>query len=154
MSAATTGGGEWGPRDANGGELVIREVSLKRIPMRVRSLPLLLCLAGCSASAPTDVVCTAVALPGVSVEVRDADTQAGLAAIARGAVTEGLFVDSLRAIGSSTTMQAAYERPGTYTVDVRATGYQPFTTVGVKVTKGECHVNTQTITVNLQKVRS
>lgn len=122
--------------------------------MRVGCLPLLLTLAACSTSAPTDVVCTMVALPAVTVVVRDADTQAGLAGVARGAVVEGAYIDSLRAVGSATTMSAAYERPGTYSVDIRATGYQPFTTTGVKVTKDQCHVITQTVTVNLQKVRS
>ncbi len=110
---------------------------------------------GCKASNSTDpIVCTTEARAGINVVVRDADTQAGIAALARGAVTDGAYVDSLRANGSTTTMAAAYERPGTYTVDVRATGYQGFTTTGIIVTKDACHVVPQTVTVNLQKVKS
>ena len=120
--------------------------------------PLVLALtlaAGCTASNATDpVVCTTEARAGITVVVRDADTQAGIAALARGSVTDGAYVDSLRANDSTTTMSAAYERAGTYSVDVRATGYQGFVTTGVTVTKDQCHVNPQTVTVNLQKVKS
>ncbi|MBY0492169.1 MAG: hypothetical protein K2R93_20180 [Gemmatimonadaceae bacterium] len=123
--------------------------------MRTPLLLLLTLVAGCNASNNTDpIVCTTEARAGINVVVRDADTQAGLAAVARGAVTDGAYVDSLRANGSTTTMAAAYERPGTYVVDVRATGYQGFTTTGVTVTKDQCHVIPQTVTVALQKVKS
>jgi hypothetical protein len=118
-------------------------------------LLLLATLAGCNASTNTaPVVCTTQAVAGVNVVVRDADTQAGIASLARGAVTDGAYVDSLRANGSQTTMSAAYERTGTYVVEVRATGYQGFITTGVTVTKDQCHVIPQTVTVNLQKVKS
>jgi hypothetical protein len=120
-----------------------------------RTILLLVGLAGCTASNTTDpVVCTTEARAGITVTVRDAETQAGIAALARGAVSDGAYVDSLRANGSATTMSAAYERAGTYTVDVRATGYQGFTTTGIKVTKDQCHVIPQTVTVNLLKVKS
>lgn len=112
-------------------------------------------LAGCKASNNTDpIVCTTEARAGITVVVRDADTQAGIAALARGSVTDGAYVDSLRAVGSTTTMSAAYERAGTYVVDVRATGYQGFTATGIVVTKDQCHVIGQTVTVNLQKIKS
>lgn len=112
-------------------------------------------LMGCKASNNTDpIVCTTEARAGINVVVRDADTQAGIAALARGSVTDGAYVDSLRTYGSTTTLAAAYERPGNYTVDVRATGYQGFTTTGIIVTKDACHVVPQTVTVNLQKVKS
>lgn len=106
------------------------------------------------AAAPDDILCTMEARAGIVVVVRDADTQAGLAAIARGSATDGAYVDSLRSNGSATTMSGAYERPGTYVVDVRASGYQPFTTTGIRVTKDQCHVITQTVTVALQRARS
>jgi hypothetical protein len=123
----------------------------KRTPL----VPLLLLLsAGCSASDNTGVACTTNIVYGVVVEVRDADTQAGIANIARGSVTDGAYTDSLRANGSTLTLSGAAERTGTYVVDIRATGYQGFNTTGVKVTGGTCHVTPQTVKVSLQKTKS
>lgn len=111
-------------------------------------------LAGCKASNSTDVVCTLEARAGINVTVRDAETQAGLAGIARGAAIDGAYVDSLRPGGSTSTLSGAYERVGTYTVEIRATGYEGYTTTNVRVFKDACHVIPQQLTVSLQKAKS
>lgn len=102
-------------------------------------------------------LCTTSFEPAIIVEIREAGTGAPLAAGARGAVRDGGYVDSLRPAestsGDTATMysrQAAGERAGTYAVEVRRTGYQTWTANGVRVTKGECHVNTRRLIAALQ----
>lgn len=111
-------------------------------------------LSGCKASNTTDVVCTLEARAGINVTVRDAETQAGIASIARGSATDGAYVDSLRANGSTTSLSGVYERAGTYTIEIRATGYEGYTTTNVRVLNDVCHVIPQQLTVNLQKSKS
>jgi hypothetical protein len=48
--------------------------------------------------------------------------------------------------------RAADERPGTYDVEVQHIGYQPWTTTGVRVDRGECHVGTRTLRAALKPV--
>ncbi len=122
--------------------------------MRLLIVVPLVLAASCKASNSTDVVCTLEARAGINVTVLDADTQAGLAGIARGSATDGAYVDSLRPGGSMTTLSGAYERAGTYTVEIRATGYQGYTTTNVRVLKDVCHVIPQALTVSLQKSKS
>ncbi len=55
-------------------------------------------------------------------------------------VRDGAYVDSLMLVALDTRV-AAFERAGTYRVEVRLTGYQNFTASGVRVTAGTCHVN-------------
>lgn len=106
-------------------------------------------------------VCTAVAVPAIVVEIRDARTGVPLAGLAAGVVRDGAYVDSLRpagfldatdVVGSMLSRQAAHERPGTYTIDIRRSGYQDWTRVGVRVRSGRCHVETQSLVAQLQAV--
>ena len=94
--------------------------------------------------------------PGVIVEIRDAITGVPLAANARGVVREGAYTDSLRAYetkGSApnalVSRAAAYERPGTYSIEVDAPGHQSWRVDDVRVSKGECHVRTRRLTATL-----
>ena len=114
-----------------------------------------LSLGGCGL--PFDATgCTADVRPAVIVEIRDARTAAALAYDARGVIRDGAYVDSLTPYESSTadqrdlfSRQAGYERPGTYTVEVQRVGYRAWTTSGVRVTKGVCHVDTQRVRADL-----
>ena len=98
-------------------------------------------------------MCDASARAGITVTIKDAETLAPLATNARGVVRDGAFVDSLILAGPDTRV-AAFERPGTHSVEVRLTGYQNFNTSGVRVTAGTCHVNAQVVSALLLKVRS
>ncbi|MHB8839970.1 MAG: hypothetical protein ACYC7F_13585, partial [Gemmatimonadaceae bacterium] len=85
----------------------------------------------------------------IVVEIRDAATGQPLAASAHGAVQDHEYVDSLVPAGfrdtsyvSMFSRQAAYERPGTYSVRVQLAGYRNFDTTGIRVLKAPCHVKT------------
>ena len=104
-------------------------------------------------------VCTASWDPGVVVEMRDARTGAPIADAARGSVRDGAYVDSLRPYGSLGpapgtlySRSAAHERVGIYSVEVLRDGYLPWTAEGVRVTRGVCHVRTQTLRADMTPV--
>ncbi|WP_411280801.1 hypothetical protein [Gemmatimonas sp.] len=117
------------------------------------ALMALFTLGACSSSSTDPIVCDASARAGITVTIKDAETMAPLAANARGVVRDGAYVDSLTLTGPD-SRAAAYERAGTYSVEVRLTGYQNFNTSGVRVTVGTCHVNAQVVSAVLLKVRS
>ncbi len=109
---------------------------------------------GACSSTPTDpIVCDASARAGITVTIKDALTLEPLAATARGVVRDGAYVDSLVLVAPD-TRAAAFERVGTYTVEVRLTGYQNFNVSGVRVTTGTCHVNAVVVPALLLKLRS
>src|SRR4051812_42210534 len=84
------------------------------------------------APAPVRPACYAYAAPAVEVEIADAATGAPLASVARGAVRDGRYVDSLEFGPPAVRVRrAAYERPGTYAVEVLAPGYLPWRAEGV-----------------------
>ena len=124
---------------------------MRRIPV----LAFVSVVAGCSN--PSDAtLCRASLEPAVAVEIRDAITGAAIAAGARGVVRDEAYVDSLRPYESSGdwpadmySRQAAHERAGIYSVEVHHEGYRPWTAEGVRVTRDECHVRTQTLRVDL-----
>jgi hypothetical protein len=100
--------------------------------------------------------CTLNILPAVAVEVRDASTDAFIAGLVRGVVTDGAFEDSLRVIGSldtdpevPTTLGGADERAGTYAVHLEGEAYEAWDTAGVRVTRDACHVRTAAFTARL-----
>jgi hypothetical protein len=97
--------------------------------------------------------CTGDVRPGIEVEIRDAVSGQPRADIARGIVTEGAFLDSLRPGTMLSTAPtdllsrvAAHERSGTYEVHIQANGYRPWDTAGIVVRADVCHV----ITVRLK----
>lgn len=113
----------------------------------------LLALGACSSSPSDPIVCDASARAGITVTIKDAETMEPLATSARGVVRDGAYVDSLVLVGAD-TRAAAFERAGTYSVEVRLAGYQSFNTSGVRVTSGTCHVNAVVVPALLSKVRS
>ena len=113
-----------------------------------------LCTLGACSSTPSDpIVCDASARAGITVTIKDAETLVPLAATARGVVRDGAYVDSLVLVAPD-TRAAAFERAGTYSVEVRLTGYQNFNASGVRVTAGTCHVNAVVVPALLLKLRS
>ncbi len=113
-----------------------------------RCLPLLLAAAACDGDAP--IVCTAEARFGVNVSARDAVTNQPIPLGVSGALQEGTYLDSLQIMydieGRIHALAGAVERAGTYRVEVRAAGYQPWVRSNVVVTADRCHVTP----VNLQ----
>jgi hypothetical protein len=122
-------------------------------PLAPLVLAALFTLGACSSSPSAPIVCDASARAGITVTIKDAETLQPLAATARGVVRDGAYLDSLVLVAPD-TRAAAFERAGTYSVEVRLAGYQNFNTSGVRVTSGTCHVNAQVVPALLLKVRS
>ena len=103
------------------------------------------------------LVCTAVAIAGIYINVQDrlTDTPQPFTGLWARAV-DGTFRDSSAMAFTNpqtgvVSIALVYERPGTYDVTVNANGYQQFVRTGVVVTKGECHVNPVEIVARLLK---
>ena len=76
----------------------------------------------------------------IIVEVNDAETGASLAGGARGVISEGSYVDSLRppSTGSSSMLEAGSGRPGRYDVTVMHPGYLTWHASQVVVDANSC----------------
>ena len=98
------------------------------------------------------------ARPAVQLTVTD-ESGAPLpsAASVRAVVREGAYADTARVIPgtvSPTSFPIAFERPGTYRVEVTANGYTGaiFTGVQVDKTPDGCHVRTVPIAAHLRRL--
>src|SRR4029077_10742261 len=119
---------------------------LKRM-LRPRLLATLMTPCIVTAACDGGLICTSEARPGISAIVRDSVTGAGLATGAVAVARERAFVDTLR--GRDSVMRGAYERAGTYQLEVSRSGYQPWAKSGVRVAEGKCHVATTRLAVFL-----
>ncbi len=121
---------------------------------RLKAPVLLLTAAALLSACDTTGACDLSVHAGIVVEIRDAATDAPLAATARGAVRDGAYVDSLKPAGienfTLARRAAAYERPGTYEVEVVHPGYATWQRIGVVVRPGGCHVQTAMLRALLQ----
>jgi len=81
-----------------------------------------------------------VAGVAIVIEVTDAETGASLVDGARGAISDGSYIDSLRVRTSGTvpTLQAGNDRPGRYDVTVLHPGYQTWHASQVEVGVDGC----------------
>lgn len=94
--------------------------------------------------------------PAVVVDIRDNGEGLPLAAVARGVIRDGAYVDSLRpheGRGTApfvlTSRAAGFDRPGTYSVEVYAPGYKAWRRDGVTVIQGACRVRTRNLHAEL-----
>lgn len=113
-------------------------------------------LAGCSDIG--GLACTAEWVPGIVVEITDAETGLFIAEEARGTVRDGTYVDSLVPHGSTgdlvmTSRQAAHERPGEYMVRITHEGYEDWVQGGVAVREDRCHVLTEQLRARMTPVK-
>lgn len=124
----------------------------------VTLLPLVLAgaLAGCESSSTGTIACPTVALPALVLRVLDRTTGAPVVAGTSATAIDGAWSEAFRGplpeLVTDTTafpFAAAYERPGTYQIEVRAPGYPVFTIRNVTVTRGRCNVNTVQVTARL-----
>ena len=100
-------------------------------------------------------LCTTDIAPGLIVEIRDARSGRWIADSATVTARDGNFVDTLRAgaivrDGSMRDRYGAYERPGTYALEVQRPGYRRWRASGVVLTKGACHVSTEVLHADLE----
>lgn len=101
-------------------------------------LPLV--LAACDVVDPT--VCTDEFVYGVQVTVVDVATAAPVTEGLEGTLTEGAYVEEMQVQGvNGNILLGAGERAGTYSLTIRANGYETINESGIVVTENECHVN-------------
>ena len=100
--------------------------------------------------------CIALAVPAIVVSITDSVSAQPRAAIASGEVQDGAYVDTLRNgvtfTGDSLRRGAAVDRPGVYTVRVRAPGYQNWQRTGVAAPSNGCLPVTAFLDARLQPV--
>lgn len=120
----------------------------------IAALPSLALLAACNSEGPygiNDVVCTLEARAALNVELLDAATKASIAAGATVVATDGAYTDTLRNFGNG-PFGGAYERVGTYTIKVTTPAHGTATRTGIVVTRDQCHVIAQRITIEMTRV--
>ena len=113
----------------------------------MRLTTIVLCLlaavtSGCSSFTP--IACTTDYRPGLTIEVRDAKTNAPIATAALIIIRDGDYTETLgipvEGGPISLSKSGAYERAGTYSVQVSQGGYASQTFSGIVVTRDQCHV--------------
>jgi hypothetical protein len=106
---------------------------------------------GCSDS--TAPVCTDIAIPGLAIDVKEAESGLLLRRDVTIIVATNGFQESVTLTAGSPTApwSGAYERPGTYTITVRRPGYRDWVRAGVIVEREDrCHVRTTFVTAELE----
>ena len=104
----------------------------------------------------TGPVCTTEVVSGLDVRVVDTNSRESIAHMPGMVIaTGGEFADTVMLPDSyggyaSPLAQLAWERSGTYTVEVFMSGYAPWTREGIRVEGGECHVRKVSITAEVQ----
>ena len=102
-------------------------------------------IAACDLLGPR--VCNTIALPAISLDVRDSVTDATITEGFRAIARDGTFADT----ALFPPPQLAHERAGTYTVTVEKEGYQTWSRTGIRVRDGECHVRTVDLVARLKR---
>ena len=118
---------------------------------RIAPLALGVAVLGSCAGSTDPRLCPASIDRGVEVRVTDAETGLPAASGVRGVVSDGPYVDSLRVVGwtgtpasgTATTVGAAEERPGTYTVRIERPGYAVWERANIVVESNACGVITR-----------
>jgi hypothetical protein len=115
-------------------------------------------VSGCEMLGENHRFCPGITPPAISVEVRNAVTNAPEAKNTRGRLIEGSYVDSITVDQSTKyqgesvplVLEGAKGRPGTYTVLIEKKGFRSWSRSGVEVGKDECGVNTRRLEAELK----
>lgn len=100
------------------------------------SLPLM-------ATAACGSVCTTELVPGIRVLLDDDWPNVTVTA------TEGSFSETANVTQGASAVDLVYERPGSYRIEVTASGYATWTMSNVRVEDDACHVQTVELTPRL-----
>ena len=122
--------------------------------MTIKSLffSVIVCCVACFCGDDPDDVdypCTEQYVYGLNVNVNDANTGQPLTEGVTVTATEEDYEEALMLIEGNETFVGAGERPGLYTVEVIAVGYQLYVLEGVFLDFDGCHVVPQVINVDL-----
>lgn len=98
-------------------------------------------------------VCTDEARPGIRVTIVDAATGSPVEGDVTVIATEGSYTDTVNLPAADGPRMAllAFERAGTYRVEVQGPGYAAWLAPPVRVTEDDCHVRTVDLTARLEK---
>ena len=97
------------------------------------------------------IVCNTQFVYGLNVIVLDASTGNSIFQDIEVKAVDGSYQETLELVsGLEYAFVGAGERAGTYDVTVTKSGYQTFTSAPIVLTRDECHVIPQSLTVNLQ----
>jgi hypothetical protein len=129
---------------------------------RALLVPVLLCLAALGAECPVapsgpGVLCTAEFRFGLNVTVVDSISGANVPRPILIVATEGTYSDTSKAALNAqdnipfASWPLVGERAGTYTVLVRAAGYQDWQRNGVRIDRDACHVIPVALTARLRR---
>jgi hypothetical protein len=139
------------PRDSF--TLEVRHIGYERsrFPMRDTSAAVTVVMK--RAAVQLTEVCLTYALPAISLQLDSAITSGRTRIVAR--VRDGSFfeVDSLDVPSERKSLAFAWERVGTYDIEITAGGYKRWSRSDVRVTKDRCHVVPQVIRVRLRPRR-
>ena len=123
--------------------------AMKKLLLLFMFAPLL--MASTCENDDNQIFCTLEVVYGLNVVVLDATSGQPLVEGVEVKAVEGTYLETLELTpGLEYSFKGAGERAGTYIVTVTKTGYQTYTSSPIVVTRNECHVITQSLTVNLQ----
>ena len=96
-------------------------------------------------------ICTSEVVPGIQISVIDSVTSENISCLATITITDGSYTETLSSDNCSTVgvLEGAYERPGTYQIEVTAPNYISSSMVDIEVTEDECHVITELLEISL-----
>ncbi|MFM2212945.1 MAG: hypothetical protein RL427_208 [Bacteroidota bacterium] len=107
--------------------------------------------AGCDNNAQNQTVCTDQYVYGLNIIVLDATTGNPIFQDIEVKAVDGTYQEILQLVpGLEYAFAGAGERIGTYTITVTKEGFQTYTSGPITVTRDDCHVIPQSLTVNLQ----
>ena len=97
------------------------------------------------------IVCTTQFVYGLNVIVLDGSTGNPIFQDIEVKAVDGTYQELLELVpGLEYAFVGAGERAGTYVVTITKAGYQTYTSAPIVLTRDECHVIPQSLTVNLQ----
>ena len=105
----------------------------------------------CNDNDDNQIFCTDQFVYGLNVIVLDASTGNPIFQDIEVKAVDGTYQELLELVpGLEYAFVGAGERAGTYVVTITKAGYQTYTSAPIVVTRDECHVIPQSLTVNLQ----
>lgn len=96
------------------------------------------------------IICTEQYVYGLSVTVKDANTNLVLTENVTVTAKEGAYEEALMNIEGMDSFFGAGERAGNYIIEVTADGYQDYTSGIIRVGEDECHVIPEVLEIMLQ----
>lgn len=119
--------------------------------MRTLLLCSLIIFLSCTSNKNNDIQCTEEARAGLNITVKDAVTNQILGEGITVKASEGNYTETLEFFNANNPIfSGAWEREGTYIVNVSGVGYVTYISEAILVTSDECHVIPQQLQVSLQ----